>query len=256
MSASASTAVTASGRPIHVDPADPRSAALVAASGNFNPRSLELWELALALHPWDVVVDVGTNYGEMLVNPDLPVGATVIGFEPNPAIRPHLARTLADNGLDVRIVPAAVADRPGTASFHVDPTWSGTSSLAPDASGAGGDLEVAVTTLDTELAEMPGSVCVKVDVEGFEPAVVAGSTALMARPAWAMMLEILHLDRAVVADLAARWPAYVLADGALVRLVHVEQLDREGTYGQDLVLVAPEIAPDPTVRPLTSAGGS
>ncbi|MFC7493351.1 MULTISPECIES: FkbM family methyltransferase [unclassified Nocardioides] len=216
-------AVTATGRRIYVDPADPRGERLVEADGDLNPGTLRLWRCALAMHPWDVVVDVGVNYGEMLVGVELPEGAEVIGFEPNPAVRELLALTLAESGVKAQIRPEAVSATAGTATFMVDSHWSGTSSLRDErhADSVGWrSLEVAVTTLDRVID--PGrTFCAKVDVEGFERDVVAGAAdAMRSARHWAMLLEVAHMSRPYLAALAEERVVLLMdrRTGALVRV--------------------------------------
>ncbi|SDD82479.1 FkbM family methyltransferase [Nocardioides lianchengensis] len=244
--------VTADGRTLLVDPADPRAADLVASGGDLNPLSLRMWRRALAAVDWDVVVDVGVNYGEMLVRPALPAGARLVGFEPNPVVRELARRTLALNGLDVDLRPQAVGGRSGSARFAVDRTWSGTSSLDTgtyDEPGRWSFLDVEVTTLDEILGEQPGPFCVKVDVEGFEHEVVAGARRSLAAPVpWVLMLEVKHLPVVVLEGLAAEHAVLLLAPGATPagdRFVrahpdHLEDLLPSGkVYGQDCLLAGP-----------------
>jgi len=248
----ASSLVTDDGRTILVDPADPRAVDLVAAGGDLNPLSLRMWRRALAAFAWDVVVDVGVNYGEMLVRPTLPTGARLLGFEPNPVVRELAGRTLALNGLDVDLRPQAVGGRTGRARFAVDRTWSGTSSLDTgtyDEPGRWSFLDVEVTTLDDVLGPEPGPFCVKVDVEGFEHEVVAGARRCLATPVpWVLMLEVKHLPMDILEGLAAQYAVLLLAPGATPagdRFVrahpdHLEDLLPSGkVYGQDCLLAGP-----------------
>jgi FkbM family methyltransferase len=247
-----SSLVTEDGRTILVDPADPRAVDLVASGGDLNPLSMRMWRRALRAHPWETVVDIGVNYGEMLVRPDLPAGARVVGFEPNPAVRALAGQTFARNGLDVDLRSQAVGGEPGRARFAVDHTWSGTSSLDTgtyDEPGRWSFLEVEVTTLDEVLGETPGPFCVKVDVEGFEHEVVAGARrSLAAAVPWVLMLEIKHLPVDVLEGLAAEHAVLLLTPGATAagdRLVrvhpdHLEDLLPSGkVYGQDCLLAGP-----------------
>lgn len=213
---------TDAGRAIHVDPADDRGRHLVASRGDFNPLSRVMWHRALRLHDWDVVVDVGVNYGEMLVGAPIPEGARAVGFEPNLALHPYLERTCAENGIVLDLRGEAVADRSGTARFAVDAQWSGTSTLVPphDADPARwSTTDVPVTMLDTVL-EGVGSWCAKVDVEGAELAVLRGAATSMDTRPWAVMLEVLHLPVADLARLAIAHPTYLL-DKTTHALVHV-----------------------------------
>ena len=197
----------------------------------------------------------------MLVRPDLPAGARLLGFEPNPVVRELAARTLALNGLDVDLRPQAVGGAIGRARFAVDSTWSGTSSLDTgtyDEPDRWSFLDTEVTTLDEILGETPGPFCVKVDVEGFEHEVVAGARRSLASPVpWVLMLEIKHLPADVLEGLAAEHAVLLLAPGAtpaadrLVRVNpdHLEDLLPSGkVYAQDCLLAGPL-----AVGPLLSA---
>lgn len=246
-------ATTRSGRRIYVDPEDPRALELVRAQGDLNPLSLRLWQRVLLAHEWELVVDVGVNYGEMLVGPELPPRAEVVGLEPNLALHPYLRRTLAEAGLGrARLLGAAVAGAPGRARFAVDTSWSGTSSLsdAAAASPTSDDpgrwryVEVPVTTLEDVVGPAERSFCVKVDVEGLEHEVVAGAGSLLTRPGpWVLMLEALHLDPAYLRELAAAYDVLVSRrDGSLRLLepgaVEATLADAE-VYAQDCLVVSP-----------------
>lgn len=240
--------MTVDGQPIHVNLDDERGRRLVASNGNFNPHSLTLWNLALSLRNWSMVVDVGANYGEMLVGARLPAGAVVKAFEPNAAILEHLLRTLDDAGLAVEVFPLAVGAEPGTVDFAIDTQWSGSSTLA----GAGalvGDRwrheHVEVTTIDA-IVGTESTPCIKVDVEGHEFDVLRGARELHRsdRP-WVMMLEVLHLSAFEVSRLAERHPLYML-DIRTERLVRViggnpmtvrRVVESSWLYGQDALIV-------------------
>lgn len=99
---------------IHVDPLDRRAQKLIQSDGNLNPPALSAWHLLLQQHAWTHVIDVGANYGEMLVNGGLPSGASIIAVEPNPAIRPYLERGRAAGDHPGRCVVRQ--GRPGRAS--------------------------------------------------------------------------------------------------------------------------------------------
>lgn len=245
-------ATTAAGHRIYVNPKDPRAIGLVLASGSLIPGSLDLWRTALALHRWETVVDIGVNYGEMLVGGDLPAGARVIGFEPNTGLHPYLRKTLEKRGLSIDLRSEAVADEPGTARFAVDLTWSGMSSLYDDrhdSSARWRFRDVTVTTLDEVLGEAGGSFCVKVDVEGFEREVVHGAAqALAATEHWALMLEIDHMAHDYLAKLADEHDVFVTEKaGGLRRLpgdvgALEELLESSVLYKQDCLVVSPAIA--------------
>lgn len=250
--------VTGEGRRIYVDPTDQRARHLQQAHGDFNPGSLRLWRRALGLEPWSVVMDVGSNYGEMFVGARMPSGARLVAFEPNPGIRRYLERTLADLDEPIEIRSEALGRSVGEAEFAIDTEWSGTSSLVE---GRDAELDaqedrwqrirVPVTTVDEVLGPDSGSFCMKIDVEGFELDVLAGArTTLAGVERWAVMLEILHMSRFDVARLAAEHRMYLIDNASdLLLPVPGGNGDLAGAmigsgwmYGQDALLVSAAVA--------------
>ena len=257
------------GRRLHFDPADARGAELRLRSGDVNEGSMRLWRALVGARDWDVVFDVGVNYGEMLLGVDLSTVPIVAGFEPNPRVLPYLQRSLADAGVDHRVHPLAVSDEDGaTLVFAIDTEWSGTSGLVghrrDGAEHRVEEVEVRATTLDAQLsahgAAPDAHVLVKVDVEGAEAAVLAGAASLLARDGWAMMLETIHMTLDEQAALLTRFDvaSIDLATGALVRLpaMPAEALDALLATGwlhaQDLALLGPGFAELPSAVELVA----
>lgn len=253
------------GRKIHYNPHDERGIALAKADGNLNPQSLVLWNTALGLTAWDVVVDVGCNYGEMLVGADLPPTSRVIAFEPNPRILPYLTRTLKDFGREVDLREVAIGQAEAVdVEFAVDVDWSGTSSLdtasTEVAAHRNETIRVKVSTLDAELADsFSSSICMKVDVEGYEKHLIEGALTLLGSVSkWALLFEILHMPIPEIAELAERFSMYLL-DRRTGRLVPVQGrstsmlgrlLSSGWIYPQDALIVS---TPD-MVRATTKRG--
>lgn len=243
------------GNRIYYDPADIRGQHLAKVHGNLNQLSLELWNKVLALRPWDLVVDVGCNYGEMILGAKIPETAQVIAFEPNPRVLPYLKQTFAGSGRPVELQEKAIADSLAKdVTFIVDDVWSGTSSLPSNTDQLvfghdhkHSEIQVEVSTLDHELAAyMQQSICIKIDVEGHELAVLEGAKQLLASsPHWAILLEILHMPIEQLADLARRYPLYLLnkQSSALVRvygdnIANLQLLLNRGLlYSQDALMV-------------------
>ncbi len=238
------------GNILWVDPEDARGQALIASGGNVNPPSLELWSIALGLTNWDTVIDVGSNYGEMLTGVEMPKNARIIAFEPNSAVLPYLERTVAALETSVEIVPNAVADRPGQhVPFYRDVAWSGTSGLSRKAgSGRVALDDVTVTTLDDFLRGSATSrACIKVDVEGADLAVIEGASETLGRLAsWAIMIEVLHMSDEEVLWLAEQHNLFFM-DRRTHRLVRFQPqrtdavralLDAGWIYPQDAVLTS------------------
>jgi len=161
-----------------------------------------MWRSLVAEREWTHIVDVGANYGEMLVGVDLPRAAKVIAIEPSPYVFPCLLRTLQESGLDVQVIEAAASDHSGEVTININRTWSGKSSvIAGQSQSEGHVLEthmVPATTLDALIARpAEGGIrlLVKIDVEGHEAAVLRGLGRLLSEAEdFTALVEILHLS--------------------------------------------------------------
>lgn len=241
-----SVAVNDLGRRIYVLPGDRRGERLVESRGNVNPESLRMWRWLLRADSWDTIVDVGANYGEMLLGAELGRATQIVAFEPLPRVAAQLARSLAEADVPARVEVAAVGDATGTGVLVEDALWSGKSSMsAVQRPATGREVEVAVTTLDAYFREgRVGRLCVKIDVEGYEPRVLNGMTRL-AREAdhVAVMMEVLHLSRDEVQAVMEHWRVQVWRPSAGEAVFAdcdaesmLEMLALEEVYAQDVVL--------------------
>jgi FkbM family methyltransferase len=151
-------------------------------------RSQGVWEadvmklLSRWLKPGSLMVDVGANVGFHAVFA-AQLGARVVAVEPVPWTLDLLRANVWRHGADVEIVPAAASDGLGPVRLEMD---------AAHRSGAqisGSGIEVRAATLDDLVPE--GEVDVlKLDVEGAEPLVLRGATAILARsPVLAAVVE-------------------------------------------------------------------
>jgi len=126
-------------------------------------------------------VDVGANVGVYTAWASRCVGESgrVIAFEPVPATREHLERVVADNALgNVRVEAKALGASPGTVTLWVVPHASGlTSAIAPADASSARAVDVPLSTLDDELGRTDGTspALIKIDVEGYELAVLRGA---------------------------------------------------------------------------------
>ena len=229
-------ALTSRGRRIHVDAGDLRGVALVEASGNLKPAALEAWRLLVAERQWTDIVDVGANYGEMIVNLDIPDGARVIAVEPNPHVGWYLERTLRESGLSVEVVRRAVTERAGSIDIMIDRTWSGLSGvIATQTSTSGHRLEPicvdAITLrqlIDGSRSERDTHLLVKVDVEGHEASVLRGLEGIEKRFAsFAALIEITQLPETDIAWILERYAIELLErdNNALVRIAAKQPQD-------------------------------
>ena len=245
-------AVCENGRRLYVLPSDDRGKRLISSHGNFNPRTLAAWRL-LAAGEWTHVLDVGANYGEMLLNLTWNPTTQLVAFEPNAAIVPLLRRSLQEAGVEAMLRPVALAGRTGVRSMTIDLTWSGLTHLDGDLrqSDHGHALQqvlTPVTTLAQELRRHGRTdalrVLLKIDVEGAEREVLEGAgDVLDSLEDFAALVEVAHLNDETLRWLAGRFQLEVF-DPLTEKLIPVhgdgDRLRRllQGgvVYGQDIVL--------------------
>lgn len=175
------------GRPFAIDPAD--SLGLGASGGVFEPAETAL--LRRILKPGMRVLDVGANIGYHTLLAAQCVGPTgqVIAVEPDPDNLRLLAANLAPEIAQgrVRVVPAALGASPGRTRLFCAPSC-GMHRLYPSVVCGPDAVEVEVTTGD--LLHLAPLDLIKIDVEGFEPAAIAGLAAtLKSSPRVVLLME-------------------------------------------------------------------
>lgn len=169
------------GRVIFVSIEDFRGRKLLDKSGDSNPPTLEAWRRLVSSHDWDIILDVGANYGEMVANVDLPAESQVIAIEPNPLVAGLLLKTIEHNQLPVTLVCVGVSNRTSLSPIDISGASSGRATLRHEELGATGQSPiVAIYTVDDLLKALSidangKSVLVKIDVEGHEPQVIEGA---------------------------------------------------------------------------------
>ncbi|QKW36964.1 FkbM family methyltransferase [Actinomadura sp. NAK00032] len=251
-----SSFITVNGAKLFLDSTDGRAAALLRRRDLLHPTATALWQLAINSASWDWVIDVGANYGEMLVGTDLPSGSTVVAVEPNQRVLPYLARSLQDAIPTATILPCAVSDVCGTATMHEDLTWSGNSTLEGEWVAERADhtwrrIDVPALTLPKLLTEIgvrrDDAVLIKLDIEGHEGTVMRtalGSLRDLSR--CAVMVELVRLCEADLSWLLTEFCVTVLdvhrsvlvsADGMSV--AELSSLIEEGDVHQRDVLAVP-----------------
>lgn len=134
--------------------------------------------------PRDLVFDVGAHVGNRIA-PLRALGARVVAVEPQPHCVALLERLYGDDP-EVHIVDAACGSSESRATLHVSaehPTLSTLSRAWTEAidrnyaeQGIGWErqIQVRTTTLDALIESYGEPAFVKIDVEGFEPDVLAG----------------------------------------------------------------------------------
>lgn len=190
--------VSAIGKTIYVAPRDRRGVKLVKSGGNLNPTSLAIWTLLLEEGGWTHIVDIGANYGEMLLSVDIGTDIAVTAVEPNQNIVPALKRSFAESGLKVTLREVAIAPVADEVRFLPSRKWSGVSRVVDEPHKR--DVRVPAITLEMLLSEIvpaPSRVLLKIDVEGLEAQIIAsGLDALGRLDSFRIMIELLHASRA------------------------------------------------------------
>ena len=132
--------------------------------------------------PNDLIYDVGANMGRK-TDVYLACGAYVVCIEPQPTCIRHLHDKYLGNS-HVTIVAKGLADRDDTINLHLcskahfiatcSPDWTSKGSFADHGYVWDKTVTIAVTTLDTLIKSYGIPKFCKIDVENFEPEVLAG----------------------------------------------------------------------------------
>lgn len=168
---------------LYVDPLDLGVGRPLYTTGGYEPEETAF--LRATLKPGMAMVDVGANIGyftNLAASLVGPLGR-VIAIEPEPENLALLSANVRRNGHSaVTICACAVGDRPGESSLQLSDWNKGHHRLRPHNS-SGTAIKVPVETVDL-LVKSHGLErvdIVKMDVEGYEPAVLAGMTQTVSR---------------------------------------------------------------------------
>src|SRR5262245_19358968 len=173
---------------------------MTGATGNIYCGLHEFVDMAFLLHllrPGDLFIDVGANVGSYTVLSSAVCGAKSIAVEPDSETVKSLERNIEANGIagNVMLVNAALGAIPGTTRFTVGHDTENRVALASDDN----TREVPVRTLDDLLFGKQPTL-IKLDVEGYEPEVIAGAAhALREKSLLAVIIETVdHQVRATL----------------------------------------------------------
>jgi FkbM family methyltransferase len=155
------------------------------------------------VRPGQLVFDIGSHVGDR-TGSFRRLGARVVALEPQPLCA-RAIRAIYAGDADVTLVEAACGAEPGKLTLRVNSANPTVSTASADfisaADGAGGwegqvwdrAIEVPCTTLDALIAEHGLPAFAKIDVEGFEDAVLAG----LSQPLPVLSFEFTTIQRDV-----------------------------------------------------------
>lgn len=154
------------------------------------------------LRPGDAFIDCGANIGLFSLVAAARVGesGSVLAFEPVLETRRALLRNVAASAFtNVTVLPQALSNESGQASFVVMGNGGGLSSFAPADPDDGDTVAIPLVTLDEAIPpDMWGRIrMVKMDIEGAEVKALQGAERLLSddRPSLLIEVEDLHLRR-------------------------------------------------------------
>jgi FkbM family methyltransferase len=154
---------------------------MTGATGNIYCGLHEFADMGFLLHflqPDDLFVDVGANIGSYTILATSVCHARAIAVEPDPHTMDSLRRNLAINGQNTRVdtIEAALGATAGRIRFT-----AGRDTINRVAnSNEQATREVDLRTLD-EVVQDRNPQMIKMDVEGYEAAVVAGASKTLAK---------------------------------------------------------------------------
>jgi FkbM family methyltransferase len=180
-------------------------------TGNIYCGLHEFPEMAFVLHalgPGQLFVDVGANAGSYTLLAAGVSGASCVAIEPVPATFARLVANVRLNKLEerVRCLNIGLADVSGELAFVVDEDT--VNRVATGGERPGSLATVSVRTLDEVLGGERPSV-LKVDVEGYELAVLRGGSRCLADP-------VLH---SLIVETNGSGNRYGFGDGPLFELL-------------------------------------
>jgi FkbM family methyltransferase len=153
--------------------------------GVYEPETLRL--VLKSLGPGSTFVDVGANIGALTIPAARKVGADgrVVAIEASPRVFPYLAHNVAINGISnvcLRCCAASDIESPALPFYEAPPDHFGMGSLGAQFHAK--PTAVPGETLDRILAQenITQVSVLKIDVEGFESAVLRGAARLLSSP--------------------------------------------------------------------------
>ncbi|WP_172970128.1 FkbM family methyltransferase [Erythrobacter sp. THAF29] len=167
-------AQTTDGFPIHVFAEDWIGRHLLM-SGKFDRSNIQL--LLDRAEPGDTLLDIGANIGyySAVFLANVPNGRAVC-FEPQPGVVDLLTKNMAQFEERASVMPVGLAEQDGELRFAVNEENRGASRISPE-----GNVLVKVRQASSALGDLDRVDLLKIDVEGFEEAILRNAEGELAR---------------------------------------------------------------------------
>lgn len=174
----------------------PEELRLLESAGGAGGEQRVLERLVASLKPGDVVFDVGANVGlyTVLLAKVVGDGGLVIAFEPQAHTYAHLMDNLKLNNLNnAHCFRKALGERTGQAMLSSGEVIGGSSLVhAHEADGPGEVVDIAEGDQLVTAENLPLPRAVKIDVEGYEHAVIRGLRRTLAQHACELVCCEVH----------------------------------------------------------------
>jgi FkbM family methyltransferase len=181
----------AQGRRIYLNPRDHRAWRLARRHGALDAPAIAAWQRLVHLSRPELVIDIGANYGEVTLSAAYP-DAEIHVVEANPEVAKYLQRSLARAEPRAEVHVVAASRSAGEALLRVDPRSSGLSTIEPRDDGSG--FVVPTSAIDDLVKSTADRCLFKIDVEGHEPAVLAGMSRILGAGRWWGLVEANHVS--------------------------------------------------------------
>ena len=201
------------------------------------------------------IFDVGMNAGLYLYHAAAvrPEGARVYGFEPNRELADMVSANVARNAIrDVEVINKCVAAEAGAGQFFLTNTEYMNSLSEEFLRSKGrpvlGVIEVPLVRIDDFVSRNGiGADLLKIDVEGFEPGVIAGAWQTIRTHRPVMLIEIAdsNLKSEFVGDLLRLgYRSFHLLGRRLVEIERPERFCADRVEGHDNYLFTVNLDPE------------
>jgi FkbM family methyltransferase len=172
----------------------------ISKSDNGQNKTLQVWRALCQLKP-DVVIDIGSNYGEF-INEVSDLNLNTIGIEPNPYVFDCLQKSFA-SCQNVKVYNNAVSNATQQFNFYFNPTYSGGGSVYESVINIGKAVKSispyiskkvnvhkvnALTLIDILGGSPTKSAVIKMDVEGYEPVILESIIPVLQKMNWSKVI--------------------------------------------------------------------